>query len=269
MGKIDSYGPDLIGLMDKYGQTGVAEPLHDYIALHSNLPGPRGNLELAAAFGKMVGEYAKNNPAKPWTLCIAMASIPADEAPVNNPHELIPFCGVIGIGVTGAVCPEFFDQAMAMLKIRANDSRWRMREAVPMALQKLLAKRGQDTLRELSTWANGSLLEMRAAAAAVAEPALLKDPALAEAALQLHCCIFERVLATRERKSEEFKALKKGLAYTLSVVVCAAASEGFALISHLLAVGDPDVQWIVKENLKKNRLIKKFPVEVEAIKARF
>ena len=30
------------------------------------------------------------------------------------------------------------------------------------------------------------------------------------------------------------------------------------------AVSDPDLHWIVKNNLKKNRLLKKFPEQVEA-----
>jgi len=33
----------------------------------------------------------------------------------------------------------------------------------------------------------------------------------------------------------------------------------------LAATKDPDVKWIIKENLKKNRLVKNFPKEVESI----
>ena len=266
MNKKDSYQQDLTPLFDRFFANGDDDHLKDYIAANSNLPGPRGNLELAAAFGEKIGEYAKDNPQKPWQLCADMASIPASEATVNNPRELIPFCGVIGIGTLGSVCPEFFGEALAMLKNLANDPRWRMREAVPMALQKLLAKRGQETLHELDNWTQGSWLEMRAAAAAVADPPLLKNRGIAWSALQLHHKIFERVqLLTTGRKTEDFKALKKGLAYTLSVVVCAVPQEGFELMAQLASSADGDIRWIVRENLKKNRLVKNFPTEIQAI----
>jgi hypothetical protein len=266
MSKKDNYQQDLTTLLDRFFEAGSVERLKDYIAVNSNLPGPRGNLELAAAFGQKIAEYAQDDPQKLWQLCADMASIPASEAPVNSPRELIPFCGVIGIGALGSVCPEFYNEALAMLKNLANDPRWRMREAAPMALQKLLAKRGQETLRELDHWTQGSWLEMRAAAAAVADPPLLKNKEIAWSALQLHYKIFERVQRlTTGRKIEDFKALKKGLAYTLSVVVCAVPQEGFELMAQLVSSTDGDILWIVRENLKKNRLVKNFPTKIQAI----
>ena len=40
--------------------------------------------------------------------------------------------------------------------------------------------------------------------------------------------------------------------------------EGFAYMQQLAEQNDADVLWIVKENLKKNRLLKNFPEEVTA-----
>jgi hypothetical protein len=188
---------------------------------------------------------------------------------VNDPKELIPFCGAVGIGAIGSVLPEFFDQAINMLKVLANDSRWRMREGVQMGLKRLITSRSQDTLRALAAWViGGSLLELRAVAAGVAEPALLKNKEVAYTALELHKNIFGRVLALESRQSEDFRVLKKGLGYTLSVVVKASPQPGFTYMAQLVDTQNKDVQWIVKENLKKNRLVKNFPKEVAAIKQR-
>jgi hypothetical protein len=267
MSKKEDYRPELIALFDGFIATGYSQALFDYIASNSSLPGPRGNLELAAAFADLAGQYAPEKSERLWELCAKMAEISADEAPVNDPRELIPFCGAVGMGALGAACPTLFAKTIKALQASANDPRWRMREAVPMALERLIASRRQETLDTLAQWAAGSLLEMRAAAAGVAEPALLKDSETARAALTLHRAIFERVLETEDRNSDAFKALRKGLGYTLSVAVQALPEEGFAFMRQLAATQDKDVLWIVRENLKKNRLVKNFPTQVESIRS--
>jgi hypothetical protein len=68
----------------------------------------------------------------------------------------------------------------------------------------------------------------------------------------------------KERNSD-FKTLRQGLGYSLSAVVSAVPKEGFELMHKLAATKDPDVKWIIKEYLKKNRLLKNFPKEVESI----
>jgi hypothetical protein len=111
---------------------------------------------------------------------------------------------------------------------------------------------------------DGTLLELRAVAATVAEPGLLKDTETAIVALQLHRKAFDRVLSTKERKSEDFRTLRKALGYTLSVVVQALPQEGFRFLAQLIQLHDPDLIWIVKQNLRKNRLVKHFPEQVES-----
>jgi hypothetical protein len=125
---------------------------------------------------------------------------------------------------------------------------------------------GGEVWAELANWIpRGSLLELRAVAAAVAEPPLLRDPERAMSALHIHCNIMERVLAARERKTGDFRVLRQGLGYTLSVVVHAAPQDGFEFMAQLAASGDPDVRWIVRENLKKKRLLKHYPEQVASI----
>ncbi|MBN1978661.1 MAG: hypothetical protein JW918_14785 [Anaerolineae bacterium] len=268
MSKKENHRRELAALIDQFIAAGDSEDLIDYITSNSNLPGPRGNLELAEAFADLVGQCAREKSGRLWELCANMTAVSADEAPVNAPRELIPFCGAVGSGALGATCPTLFAKAIKTLRALANDPRWRMREAVPMALQRLIAAHSKKTLNTLKHWtAEGSPLEVRAAAAGVAEPALLRNDESAQAGLELHETIFDRMPEFDDRKSDEFKALKKGLGYTLSVVVQASPREGFALMRQLVGTQDKDVLWIVRENLKKNRLVKNFPAQVESIKS--
>jgi hypothetical protein len=60
------------------------------------------------------------------------------------------------------------------------------------------------------------------------------------------------------RRSDEFKALRKGLGYCWSVAVAAAPEVGRpafeALVAHAARSGDRDLRWIARENLRKRRL---------------
>jgi hypothetical protein len=277
MTKKDDHKRHLIPLLHTFLETGDAQSLLAYIVSNSNLPGRRGNLELALAFGDLLEDYARQEAARLWELCGRMVEVSPDEAPVNAPQELIPFCGAVGIGAIGSLSPALFEPALRTLRGLANDTRWRMREAVVFGLQRLLTKRQHDALRALGTWITpGEWLEMRAAAAAVAEPTLLKNRETAVSALQLHRQIMDHVVQTQDRRpalgpskgSERFRVLRKGLGYTLSVVVRALPEKGFAFMARLVDSGDPDALWIVKQNLKKNRLLKNFPREVESLRRR-
>jgi hypothetical protein len=267
MSKKERHKQDLIGLLETFLETDDARRLASYLTSNSNLPGPRGNLELAATFSDLVEDYAGGAPERLWKLCADLTAIPAAEAPVNDPKEFLPFCGAVGTGAIGSVAPAFFAPALTTLRVLANDPRWRMREGVAMGLQRLLSRRGPETLKVLEAWVAGeNWLEMRAAVAGVAEPPLLKNLETATRALQLHRKVMERVRVTQARKCEDFRTLRKALGYTLSVVVRATPEQGFEFIRQLVDTRDPDVRWIVRENLKKNRLVKNFPERVEAMR---
>lgn len=267
MSKKEQYRGDLIAFLDEFAKGGKSESLEEYIASNSNLPGPRANLKLTQAFMDVVEDHAQEDARQLWDLCVHLAEISAAEAPVNTPQEFIPFCGTAGIGSLASVSPMLFEKALARLRKLANDPRWRMREAVRIGLQRIMTVRCWDTLTALEGWiAEGTTLEMRAVAAAVAEPTLLEDPVLAGRGLQIHEDIVDRVLSIQQRRAEDFKVLRKALGYTLSIVVRAASQPGFEFMVRLATMEDKDIRWIVKENLKKKRLIKHFPNEVESIK---
>jgi hypothetical protein len=266
MGKRETHIRELSPLFTSFLRGGCSDALTAYLVAQSNLPGRRANLELAHAFADVVAEGAGDEPALLRALCLEMVAISSDEAPTNDPREFIPFCGTVGLGALGAMITEYVEPALQTLRKLANDRRWRMREAVCFGLQRLMVTHPQRTVDALQDWvADGSWLELRAAAAAVAEPALLEDRELARSALHLHERILCRVLQARDRRSEAFRALRKGLGYTASVVVQALPDEGFAWLGRLVDTQDADALWVVRQNLKKNRLVRRFPKQVEAV----
>ena len=243
------------------------ERLRQYLLTNSNLPGPRGNLELAHVFGNIIGDYADVHEKAYWQLCQDYLSIPVEEAPVNTPDEFLPFCGAIGIGAMGTVLPNRGRGALTLLKKAASDPRWRLREGVAMGLQSMLSASPTSCLEKIQEWVTGGdLLEMRAAVAGVAEPLLLHDSAFNIAALDLHRQIIAQFPQIKQRKSDPFRVLRKGLGYTLSVVVSAQPEEGFAYMESLTASKDSDILWILRENLKKKRLSNHYPERVEQVK---
>jgi hypothetical protein len=267
MGNKAKYIQELKTIFDTWHSSGDSSHLIEYLIGNSNLPGPRGNLELAWAFGDTVGTMSTEDSQELWNLCEGLASIPAEQAPVNDPREFLPFCGVMGLSALAIIDAQKFETTMSIMRQLARDTRWRMREAVCMGLQRLMAVRTEDVLRHLEIWStNGDPLEMRAVAAAVADPPLLKNDAVKIEGLQLHRLIFHNLVASQYRKSDAFKALRKGLGYTLSVVVQANPEQGFPFMEELVGSKDKDVHWILKQNLRKNRLIKYFPEQVEHVK---
>ena len=251
----------------------VALPAADwepYLLSHSNLPGPRGNLELAS----VVADLGKEAQFRRWS------SLGPDVAPENTPECFLAFCGVVGLGAIMArrggfasiKPPTTADEEPAIhgrpaaltgnppllpiLRTLASDPRWRIREAVAMALQRWGDADMDALLVAMTDWAAGNPLEQRAAAAALCEPRLLKQPEHAAAVLRILDEITASIALVTDRKGDAFKTLRQGLGYCWSVAFAALPGEGKPLMEKWLDSHDPDVRWIMRENLKKNRLVR-------------
>jgi hypothetical protein len=236
MAKVDRYRDVLRTLADW-------EP---YLRAESGLPGPRGNLELAHT----VAQEGDETQFRRW------ASLGPDQAPENTPDGFLAVCGVIGLGwIAAGAATRVVDAArLSDLRCYAADPRWRLREAVAMALQ-YVGDADMDTLLgEMERWAQGNPLEQRAAAAALCEPRLLHDPAHARRTLAILDAITAAIPDQPDRRGDAFKTLRQGLGYCWSVAVAALPAEGKPLMEKWLGHPDPDIRWIVRENLKKARL---------------
>src|SRR5215207_1002347 len=212
-----------------------------YLRRNSGLPGPRANLELAQAVADEGDETMF-------------------ETLLSSDEEYLVMCGAIGLGrllVDGAGA-----EPQVRLRSLAADRRWRVREGVAMALQRL-GDADMAGLHDLvSRWAaDPDPLVQRAAVAGLCEPRLLREPADAARAVEL-CSRITDSLAARppdERRSDGVRALRKALGYCWSVAVAADPPNGLPGFLALSRSGDPDVAWIVREIAKKARLTAVLP----------
>lgn len=219
-----------------------------YLDSESGLPGPRGNLELVEAFADV---------ADPGLI----------RRCVGSPDEYLAMCAAVGLG---RLLAEGDRRAAETLRAMAEDGRWRVREGVAMALQRV----GDADMRALwalaGEWVDGEPLVQRALAAGVCEPRLLRVPEDAARAVET----LDRITASVEgtgpesRKMDQFRVLRQGLGYCWSVAAAASPALGFARLERWAASPDKDVRWIVRENLKKARLARADPGAAEGLAAR-
>lgn len=236
-----------------------ADGLQAYLIQNSNLPGVRMNIGLVATFADLIGEIVNKPGAhvdRIEALLDSWAQLPLDRAPVGHPNEILPATAAETYGAVGAAKPEWWDDELRKLKQSAADPRWRTREMVANGLQRLGDADWTRTCSTLVGWAADAPLVARAAVAAVAEPRLLSDKARAEDALavQAEAVSTFMTIAPERRRDEDVRALRQALGYTLSVVTAASPETGFHLMEELAALPDPDIIWIVRENMKKKRL---------------
>ena len=231
MSKVDDYRQELKTL----------DTWDDFLRQASRLPGPRANLELAFAVALEADEER----------ILRYAGLGAEAAPANTPEEFLAICGVVGLGYLAA---RGGAKHFAILRTKASDPRWRIREAVALGLQQYGQVSMEHLLQIMQAWSQGTLLERRAVVATLCEPILLSNRDHARAVLDILDVITASLLEQLERKAEEFKVLRKALAYGWSVAVAAQPEIGKPRIERWIVCQDPDIRWIMKQNLQKKRL---------------
>ncbi len=230
-------------------------------ATESGLPGPRGNLELIAAIADV---------AHPASL-LAWAAVGPDAVGGDEPGTVIVVSGVVGLGRLLADAwhgAEGRRELVAHLHDLASDPRWRVREGVAMAVQRWAESEPDDAFRVAETWTDDSPFVQRAAAAAVCEPALIRDAVFARRAIGVVDAVTADVAARPGRRGADVDALRKALGYGWSVVIVAAPSIGRPAFERWIDSPDPTVRWIVRENLRKARLARLDDAWVAASRAR-
>ena len=121
-------------------------PLFGLLARGSGLPGIRINLALAEAFA----DACASAPRGP-ELARRMASASADAAPGGSPLEMIPVAGVLAAGACAARQPKARAAMLEVLHDACDDLRFRVREAVPLAIARL----GEGVLGDLEPFMDG------------------------------------------------------------------------------------------------------------------
>lgn len=106
----------------------------------------------------------------------------------------------------------------------------------------------------MEIWRKGNLLERRAVVATLCEPRLLTQSNTVQQVLEFLDQLTEDLLDICDRKEENFKTLRKTLGYGWSVAVVADPQKGKGLMEKWFSNEDKDIRWIMKENLRKERL---------------
>ena len=171
-------------------------------------------------------------------------------------------CGVVGLG---RLVAEGRADLVEELRMHASDPRWRVREAVAMALQRVGDADTAALFDIVQTWVEDRAYVQRAAIAAVAEPRLLKVDGAGKAAIDLVDRVTVNLTHMPERRSDEFRTLRQALAYCWSVVVAGDPAYGWPRMENWVESADPDVRWLMSQNLKKARLARLDPTAVERL----
>jgi hypothetical protein len=204
-----------------------------YLKKHSGLPGPRANLELVAA----VAEEADAD--RLWHLS-------------TSEDEFLALCGVAGLGRVALIEP---DAVLKRLHEMAADPRWRVREGVAMALQRIGREDMPALLALMARWADEEEpFVRRAVVAGLCEPAILGRNEDAVGVLEILDRITSAVVASSDRRGDGHVALRKALGYGWSVAAAAAPENAIPYIQKWMGSQDRDVVWIMKSNLAKSRM---------------
>src|SRR6266705_6119278 len=207
------------------------EDWEPYLKKHSGLPGPRANLELVAA----VADEADAD--RLWRLSASQ-------------DEFLALCGTAGLGRIALLEPE---TVMTWLRELASDPRWRVREGVAIALQRLGRESMPRLLAEMKVWSRDEPFVQRAVVAGLCEPALLKNNRdVVEVLATLDQITRGLSLATpSDRRDDGFQVLRQALGYGWSVAAAAAPQNAKPYLEKWLRSTDKDVAWVMKTNLNK------------------
>ncbi len=203
-----------------------------FLKKNSGLPGPRANLELVAA----VVEEADAD--RLWHFSASK-------------DEFLALCGTAGLGRIALLEP---DTVIKRLHELASDPRWRVREGVGIALQRIGREDMPGLLAVMKEWAGDEPFVQRAVVAGLCEPAILKRNEDVVAVLEILDTITRSLAAAEDRGNDGFDALRKALGYGWSVAAAAAPQNAVPYMQKWMASADKDVRWVIKTNLGKARM---------------
>ncbi|SHH01301.1 hypothetical protein SAMN02745245_00332 [Anaerosphaera aminiphila DSM 21120] len=244
--------------------SGNYDSVNTYLLHNSNLPGKRANLTLMQSFSEVISTL---NPSE--ELYNYLTSIFNSTSNGNDENTMLVICGLIGLG-------NFYNKnslkksEITTLLIQAmNDSRWRVREIVTESLKIIAINSYSEFQKIIDSMSEPTLLEQRAIIATLAHPIILKTNSQIEYSLRALDIIFKNFSKLDSKKDiENYKALKKGLSFAPSVIVAAGPVEGFDILKKYINI-NKSINSAIKENLKKSKLLKYYPEEIQKMTALF
>jgi hypothetical protein len=130
---------------------GKNDALFDQLAVASGLPGTRANITIAQAFAAECASRGKTTDR----LLFTMAGLSPEAAPGASAREFLPLCGILGLGERAASDAGVRAKVLALLHDAAEDLRFRVREAVPIALARIGDELGDVLVADVASWMDG------------------------------------------------------------------------------------------------------------------
>jgi hypothetical protein len=234
-----------------------AEPLTSFMLGHSGLPGPRGNITLATEASRLIAESWDaegrflRELIEEWT---------------SSGDEYLIFTAHCSLGYILVVSPAEEAWAVPLLYEGNFNRLWRAREGVTFALEALLDKRRGFAFALIDAWcADRNPIVVRNTVVALAHPSQLRESAEQLDVLKKYNRIGMELVAG-SWKTPDAKMLAKSLGFTLSVA--AEADESYLdQFEEWIRAGVKPWRNIVKENLGKSRIAKKYPARIAALRA--
>lgn len=234
-----------------------AGELTGFMSEHSGLPGPRGNITLAAEASRLI--------AADWGAeGRFLRELVEDWA--SSGDEYLMFTAHMALGYILVVSPAEEPWALPILYGGNFSGLWRAREGVTFALEELLDGRRGFAIALIDEWcADGNPIVVRNALVALAHPKQLRESTEQLESLKKYNQIGMELVAGSE-KTPHLEMLAKSLGFTLSVA--AEADEGYLdRLEEWINAGVKPWRGIVKENLGKARIAGKYPGRVAALRA--
>lgn len=264
MKPVDGLRGDALLAAFREAVAGKPMRLYGHLSINSGLPGTRVNTTLAQAFATEC--VAVGKPAD--KMILAMCLLDAEAAPGDNSLEFLPVCGAIALGARAAADPSLRPKALSFLHELSEDFRFRVREAVPLALAKLGTQMGDALVHELVKWTDG-FFQGAAALDAMADPSFLATIHDDEAAVaRLHEAY---MLAKGASRSASRYPGFKALVDTLSRVPATFATRfGMPVFDELVLWTDTQVKELrgaVETFIKSKKLEGRWSPEVKRVRA--
>ncbi|MEO8874456.1 MAG: hypothetical protein ABI461_02625 [Polyangiaceae bacterium] len=243
--------------------SGNPNPLYAFLCRVSYLPGPHANLEIARIFADMCTMHTSGGEK----LAKKMASLDADEAPGGTDLEYLPVCGVLAV----AACATHHERSRAdmldVLHDRADDLRFRVRDAVVEALAKIGHVAGDALLLDTAPWMDGYFHAAAVLRAVVHENWLPQVHDIAVITMRLdEAFALARNAPRAAARYPGRKALIESLRVSPGLLANRFGVPIFDLLEKWAAVDDPELREIVVTVLGSKNLVARYRPEVDRVK---
>lgn len=247
---------------------GNPSDLFRQLELQSGLPGPRINTSLALGFAHDCAALG----ARGDDLAYRMANLHPNEARGASGKEFVTVCGILAIGqrATAAKDRGVRERALALFEERADDVRFRVRDAVPLALATMGREMKAELAERLLPWMD-RYFHAAAVLRALAEPSWLETFAPDEHARPLELLQNAFALAHDAPRSAfrypGHKALVEALGTAPRAVARRFAQPMFALYAQWAEkVKVPELREAILQNLSDTQMKKAFRDEIARVR---